>query len=271
MRFQLIIMNRIKQKLNEDPQKKLLSIYFTAGYPQPEDTVQIIEDLEKRGIDMIEIGLPFSDPLADGPTIQDSSQRALDAGTTLNGVLTLVERFREVSDIPVVLMGYYNPIYVYGMERFAARAARAGVDGLLLVDVPFEHRGEIREYLDPYSICNITLVAPTTLDERTQELLNQAEGFVYYVSMTGVTGTASIDTSSIERRVNQLRALSPVPVAVGFGITTGDDAREVACFADAVVVGSALVKVIERYSGSAELLDQVNEFVKNLRQGIEQA
>ncbi|MFN2256930.1 MAG: tryptophan synthase subunit alpha [Desulfuromonadaceae bacterium] len=245
--------------------------FITAGDPDIDTTFEIMRTLEQAGADIIELGMPFSDPAADGPTIQAASQRALDAGTSLEDVLTLVERFRSVSDVPVVLMGYYNPIYVYGMERFAARAARAGVDGLLLVDVPFEHRGEIREYLDPHAIRSITLIAPTTMDKRTQELLNQTEGFVYYVSMTGVTGTTSIDTDSIRERVSQIRELSPVPVAVGFGITTGADARQVAEFADAVVVGSALVKVIQRYSGSAELLDQVREFVKDLRRGIEQA
>jgi tryptophan synthase alpha chain len=245
--------------------------FITAGDPDIDTTFEIMRTLEQAGADIIELGMPFSDPAADGPTIQAASQRALDAGTSLEDVLRLVERFRAISDVPVVLMGYYNPIYAYGMERFAARAARAGVDGVLLVDVPFEHRGEIREYLDPHAIRSITLIAPTTMDERTRQLLHQTEGFVYYVSMTGVTGTASIDTSSIERRVNQLRALSPVPVAVGFGITTGDDARQVAGFADAVVVGSALVKVIQRYSGSTELLERVSGFVKDLRQGIEQA
>jgi tryptophan synthase alpha chain len=266
-------MGRIEHTFTQLKRQKRAGLipFVTAGDPDIDTTFEIMRTLEQAGADIIELGMPFSDPAADGPTIQAASQRALDAGTSLEDVLTLVERFRAVSDIPVVLMGYYNPIYVYGMERFAARAASAGVDGLLLVDVPFEHRDEIREYLDPHAIRSITLIAPTTMDERTQEMLHQAEGFVYYVSMTGVTGTASIDTSSIEQRVSQLGKLSPVPVAVGFGITTGADARQVAGFADAVVVGSALVKVIQRYSGRAELLDKVSEFVKDLRQGIEQA
>lgn len=266
-------MGRIEHTFAQLKRRKRAGLipFITAGDPDIDTTFEIMRTLEQAGADIIELGMPFSDPAADGPTIQAASQRALDTGTTLEDVLTLVERFRTFSDVPVVLMGYYNPIYVYGMERFAARAARAGVDGLLLVDVPFEHRGEIGEYLDPHAIRSITLIAPTTMDERTRELVNRAEGFVYYVSMTGVTGTASIDIGSIEQRVQQLRKLSPVPVAVGFGITTGADARQVAGFADAVVVGSALVKVIERYSGSAELLDQVSEFVKDLRQGIEQA
>jgi tryptophan synthase alpha chain len=245
--------------------------FITAGDPDIDTTFEIMRTLVRAGADLIELGMPFSDPAADGSTIQAASQRALEAGATLEGVLGLVERFRQVSDVPVVLMGYYNPIYVYGMERFAARAAKAGVDGILLVDVPFEHQVEIREYLDPHSIRCITLIAPTTMEERIRCLLQRAEGFVYYVSMTGVTGTVAIDSASIKQRVNELRKESPVPVAVGFGITSGADAREVAEFADAVVVGSALVKVIQRYSGSPELQDKVSEFVSDLRQGIEQA
>jgi tryptophan synthase alpha chain len=245
--------------------------FITAGDPDMDTTFEIMRTLERAGADLIELGMPFSDPAADGPTIQAASQRALEAGATLEGVLGLVERFRRVSDVPVVLMGYYNPIYVYGTERFAARAAKAGVDGILLVDVPFEHQDEIREYLDPHSIRCITLIAPTTMEERIRCLLQRAEGFVYYVSMTGITGTVAIDSASIKQRVNELRKESPVPVAVGFGITSGADAREVAEFADAVVVGSALVKVIQRYSGSPELQDRVSEFVSDLRQGIDQA
>lgn len=245
--------------------------FITAGDPDINTSFEIMCTLEQAGADIIELGMPFSDPAADGPTIQAASQRALDAGTSLEDVLTLVERFRAISDVPVVLMGYYNPIYVYGIESFAVRAANAGVDAVLLVDVPFEHRDEIRTHLDPHSIRCITLVAPTTQDERIRQLLHEAEGFVYYVSMTGITGTLAIDTASIQQRVNKLREMSPVPVAVGFGITTADDALQVAEFADAVVVGSALVKVIQRYSGTAELLEQVSGFMKNLRRGIDKA
>lgn len=243
--------------------------FITAGDPDLDTTLEIMLTMEQAGVDLIELGIPFSDPAADGPTIQAASQRALAAGTSLEGVLTLVERFRAVSDVPVVLMGYYNPLFIYGMERFAARAARAGVDGVLVVDVPFEHQEEIKVYLDPYSIRSITLIAPTTMAERAQQLLQQAKGFVYYVSITGVTGTTCIDIDSVEQRVKELHAQSAIPIAVGFGITTSADAQRIAKFADAVIVGSALVKVIKRYSGTAELQEQVGRFIKNLRQGLE--
>jgi tryptophan synthase alpha chain len=266
-------MGRIERTFEQLKRQKRAGLipFITAGDPEVGTTFEIMRTLEEAGADIIELGMPFSDPAADGPTIQAASQRALDSGTTLEDVLSLVERFRAVSQVPVVLMGYYNPIYVYGVERFAERAARAGVDGLLLVDVPYEHREEIRTHLDPHSICCITLIAPTTPEERTREMAREAEGFIYYVSMTGVTGTVAIDTVSIREQVTQLREFSPVPIAVGFGITTGTDARQVAAFSDAVVVGSALVKVIQRHSGSAALLDRVKEFVKDLRLGIEQA
>jgi len=244
--------------------------FITAGDPDLDTTLEIMLTMEQAGVDLIELGIPFSDPAADGPTIQAASQRALDAGTSLEGVLTLVERFRAVSDVPVVLMGYYNPLFIYGMERFAARAARAGVDGVLVVDVPFEHQEEIKVYLDPHSIRSITLIAPTTMAERAQQLLQQAKGFVYYVSITGVTGTTCIDIDSVEQRVKELHAQSAIPIAVGFGITTSADAQRIAKFADAVIVGSALVKVIKRYSGTAELQEQVGRFIENLRQGLEQ-
>ncbi|MDY0211874.1 MAG: tryptophan synthase subunit alpha [Desulfuromonadaceae bacterium] len=250
--------------------------FITAGDPDIDTTLEIMHALVEAGADIIELGTPFSDPAADGPTIQAASQRALNAGATLDKILDMVERFRQGSadqgtDTPVVLMGYYNPVFVYGVERFAARAAQAGVDAVLLVDVPFEHQSEIRKYLDPHSIHAITLIAPTTPEARAAQLLNSAKGFVYYVSITGVTGTTAIDTGSIAQMVNRVREVSLVPVAVGFGVTTAADARQVASFADAVVVGSALVKIIQDYAGTPELLPRISAFIKELRQGILQA
>lgn len=252
--------------------------FITAGDPDMDTTLEIMHTLVAAGADIIELGTPFSDPVADGPTIQAASERALRAGATLDKVLDMVERFRQGSasweadtDTPVVLMGYYNPVFIYGMERFAARAAQAGVDAVLLVDVPFEHQSEIRQYLDPYSIHAITLIAPTTPEARAAQLLNSAKGFVYYVSITGITGTTAIDTGAITQLVQRTRDVSPVPVAVGFGVTTAADARQVASFADAVVVGSALVKIIHAYADTPELLPRVSAFIKELRQGIQQA
>nr|WP_320048423.1 tryptophan synthase subunit alpha [uncultured Desulfuromonas sp.] len=247
---------------------KALIPFVTAGDPNLETTEQIIASLVEAGADVIELGVPFSDPMADGPTIQAASERALAAGTTLDLVLDLVGRVRLSSQVPIVLMGYYNPVFCYGLERFAARAAEVGVDGLLLVDLPVEERDELLIHLQPKGIHLITLLAPTTPLDRAARLLKEAQGFVYYVSMTGVTGTSKVDSAAIESEVAQLRELSPVPVAVGFGITTEQDAAAIARFSDAVVVGSALVKVIEQHATSPCLQEEVRRFVAELKQGV---
>jgi len=254
---------RLKQR-----DEKALIPFITAGDPSIEVTEKIINELIVAGADIIELGMPFSDPMADGPTIQAASERALAAGTTLQAVLDLVARVRTRSQIPIVLMGYYNPIYSYGAQRFAENAKQAGVDGLLLVDLPPEEREELAVFTQPLGIPLITLLAPTTPPQRSADLLAAAQGFVYYVSMTGVTGTAKVNSAAIEAQVNQLRQQSPVPVAVGFGITSAADAGSISRFSDAVVVGSALVKVIKRHAESPCLLEEVHRFVHELKQGI---
>jgi len=183
-------------------------------------------------------------------------------------VLGLARKIRLDSEIPIVLMGYYNPVLHYGNRRFAQDAVAAGVDGLLLVDLPSEEADELLQFLRPAGLSLITLLAPTTPPERRAALARQSEGYLYYVSMTGVTGTQAVDPGAIETDVRELIALSPVPVAVGFGISTPRDARNIARFADAVVVGSALVKVIE-ISSPGERLQRVEEFVRSLREGVD--
>lgn len=263
-------MSRIKQTFSVLKQigRKALVPFITAGDPDLETTVAIVRALERAGADLIELGIPFSDPMADGPTIQASSERSLHQGTTLAAVLELVRQIRTESNIPLVLMGYYNPVLRYGNERFARDAAAAGVDGLLVVDLPPEEADELQRYLRPVAIDLITLLAPTTPPERKVRLASAAEGYIYYVSMTGVTGTQAVDADSIETEVRELMVASPVPVAVGFGIATPADARNVARFADAVVVGSALVKVIGA-APAAELLERVETFVRSLRDAID--
>lgn len=263
-------MRRIEQTFIEleKRQQKALIPFVTAGDPNLETTEQIIYTLVDAGADIIELGMPFSDPMADGPTIQAASERALAAGTTLKGVLALVERVRQRTQVPIVLMGYYNPILSYGPKLFSEHAKTAGVDGILLVDLPPEEKDELCTYLEPQGIHLITLLAPTTPALRTEQLLSQSSGFVYYVSMTGVTGTTKVDGASIEAQVKRLRDLSPVPVAVGFGITTAEDAELIARFSDAVVVGSALVNVIKQNADSSRLLEEVYQFVDGLKQGI---
>ncbi len=242
--------------------------FITAGDPSLAATEDIIYALVDAGADIVELGMPFSDPMADGPTIQAASERALLAGATLKGVLQLVKRVRQRTQVPIVLMGYYNPIFSYGRQLFAEDASAAGVDGLLLVDLPPEEQQELGAFVEPLGIHLITLLTPTTPEDRIISLLSKAQGFVYYVSMTGVTGTAKVDIAAIEERVQHLRSLSPVAVAVGFGITTAVDAGSIARFSDAVVVGSALVNVIKQHADSPCLLEEVRHFVGDLKQGI---
>lgn len=243
--------------------------FITAGDPDLARTEAIIHTLAAAGADVIELGIPFSDPMADGPVIQAASERALLAGTTLIRVLAIVREVRATTAVPIVLMGYYNPILAYGPERFAADAVAAGVDGLLLVDLPPEETQELRCYTDPLDLPLITLIAPTTPKERRNQLAATAQGYLYYVSMTGVTGTARIDTTAIRAEVENLQTLAPVPVAVGFGISTAEDAAAVGAFADAVVVGSALVKIINQHRQSPTLLDEVKNFMTAIRAGLD--
>ncbi len=243
--------------------------FITAGDPDLATTEELLLALAEAGADIIELGIPFSDPMADGPTIQLASERALRAGATLKGILALVARFRRQSQVPIVLMGYFNPVFSYGAERFARDAAQAGVDGLLLVDLPAEEREELHPYLRREGIDLIQLIAPTTPLARAMTLAQQGEGFIYYVSMTGVTGSQQVDPGAIEASVNELRGLSPVPVAVGFGIDSPEAAAAIGRFSDAVVVGSALVKVIAHHGHSASLVAEASRFVRSLKDGLD--
>lgn len=249
-------------------QETALIPFVTAGDPDLKVTVDIILTLVEAGADLIELGVPFSDPMADGPTIQAASERALAAGTTLSGVLQLVAEVRQKSEVPLVLMGYYNPVFCYGPARFARDAAAAGVDGLLLVDLPPEEVTEISAVMHESGIDLITLLAPTTPPERMKRLAATAEGYLYYVSMTGVTGAQKISPQDIQLAVEDLKKMTDVPVGVGFGITTVADAQAVGAFADGVVVGSALVKIIENNGKSEELLPAVAKFVSELKGGL---
>jgi len=251
--------------------KKALIPFVTAGDPSLAATEALIPALAAAGADLIELGIPFSDPMADGPTIQAASQRALEAGAGLAKVLDLVRRVRRSCKTPIVLMGYFNPVFIYGSERFAQDAAEAGVDGLLLVDLPPEEADEIHAPLKRAGIDLITLLAPTTPPERRERLAAAGEGYLYYVSMTGVTGSRSVDAAAIAADVAELRRLARVPVAVGFGISSAADAAAVSRFADGVVVGSALVKLLAEAGGDAERLTSAGNFIRELRAGIDQA
>lgn len=254
-----------------------LVTFMTAGDPDRDASLRILRGLPAAGADLIELGIPFSDPMADGPAIQRASQRALAAGQTLAGTLAMVAEFRRGdSDTPIVLMGYYNPIYVYGVEQFVADASVSGVDGLIIVDLPPEEADELRIPARDAGIDLIYLTAPTTDDNRLPVVLKHAGGFVYYVSITGVTGTASASQSDVAAAVERIRRHTSLPVAVGFGIRTAEQASIMASAADAAVVGSALVDRVagnldENGAAGPGLVDDVLSFVTELADGVRRA
>jgi len=250
--------------------------FVTAGDPDPETSFAILEKLPGAGADLIEFGVPFSDPMADGPAIQASSQRAIAAGTTPAKVLELVRRFRHADQrTPLVLMGYYNPIHAFGTARFAKEAALAGVDGLITVDLPPEEDEVLRIQAAAQKIDIIRLATPTADARRLATILNGAGGFVYYVSIAGVTGTKGFSTEDVRRAIERLKMMTHLPCAVGFGIRTTEQAAEVAKFADGVVVGSAIVARVaaglERRLRRRALVKDVVDFCAALSEAVDTA
>jgi tryptophan synthase alpha chain len=234
-----------------------LVTFLTAGDPDPETSLALVHALPAAGADVIELGMPFTDPMADGPAIQMSSQRALKAGQTLKKTLELVRAFRGGDDAtPLVLMGYYNPIYVYGVDRFLRDAKSAGVDGLIIVDLPPEEDDELCLPALKAGLNFIRLATPTTDDKRLPAVLANTSGFVYYVSITGITGAATPDAGKVAAAVTRIKRHTKLPVAVGFGVRTAEQAAGIASGADGVVVGSALVSVLK---GSLDLNDKATE------------
>jgi tryptophan synthase alpha chain len=222
-----------------------LMTYVMGGDPDMETSLGIMKALAMWGADLIELGMPFSDPMADGPSIQAAARRSLQGGQTLVKTLKLVEQFRQTDqDTPIILMGYYNPIYIYGVDAFLAEALRVGVDGLIVVDLPPETDDELCLPALRAGLNFIRLATPTTDDRRLPTVLNNTSGFVYYVAIKGITGTASADPAQVEAAVNRIKGHTDLPVAVGFGIKTPDDAARIGAVADGVVVGSALVDAI---------------------------
>lgn len=266
-----VVTNRIDTRfarLREQGRKALIP-FLTVGDPSAEATLAAMHAAVAAGADLIELGVPFSDPMADGPVIQKASERAIARGTTADVVFDVVRRFRaDDADTPVVLMGYLNPVEIHGRERFAQDAAAAGVDGLLLVDAPLEEAAPFQSLLARHGLHQILLAAPTTAGERRQRLAAMATGFLYYVAFAGVTGAARLDAAALARPVAELRELATVPVAVGFGVRDAESARAVAGQADAVVVGSALV---ERVAGvaDADVADVVAGFLGPLREALD--
>lgn len=243
--------------------------YLTAGDPDAETSRRLLHGLPEAGVDIIELGMPFSDPMADGPAIQKAALRALNNGQTQAKTLEMVRRFREEnSTTPIVLMGYYNPIYCYGVERFLTDAAKAGVDGLIVVDLPPEHDEELCQPAAQHGIDFIRLATPTTDAKRLPKVLANASGFIYYVSVAGVTGGSAPTPEKLEGAVAGLREHTELPIAVGFGIRTAEQAATIGRFSDAVVVGSALVDCIENANTPDEAVERVHGLVSELAESV---
>jgi len=263
-------MNRIDERfsrLRRERQKGFI-VYIGAGDPNLEATRQMALAFDKLGVDVLELGVPFSDPLADGPVNQLAAQRGLESGTTPPRVLETVAAIRRESQIPIVLYLYFNLIHRCGLERFIRDAAQAGVDGLLALDLPPEESDSYETLMRQAAMCNIYLVAPTTPDDRIELIVKRAAGFIYYVSREGVTGMQAKVANTIAQMTAKIRAHTNLPIAVGFGISTPEQAKKVAASAEAVVVGSAIVNQIARHGKAPDLIKRVSEFTNTLLQAV---
>jgi len=252
--------------------KTALIPFITAGDPHPDVTVPMMHAMVAAGADIIELGVPFSDPMADGPTIQQASERALQHHVSLSSVMEMVQAFRTTdNETPVVVMGYLNPIEVMGYELFAQRASEAGIDGVLTVDLPPEEALDVISLFRKYGLDPTFLISPTTDEKRIKKITDQATGWLYYVAVKGITGSAELDTNAVARRVETIKGITSLPVGVGFGIKDGETAARVARIADAVVVGSALVNRIADNRDRPEKLPQIAaDFIAELRKAIDQ-
>lgn len=238
-------MTRIKRTFDtlKSQNKKALIPYVMAGDPNPSVTVDLLHELVAHGADMIEVGLPFSDPMADGPTVSLAGERALAAGTSTRDALDMVAKFRETdSDTPIIIMGYLNPVEIIGYDNFINRCTESGVDGVLMVDLPPAEAGDFTQKLQDHDMNGIFLLSPTTLAARRKQVLTHCSGYIYYVSLKGVTGSATLDTNDVSAQVQAIKADTDLPVCVGFGIRDGASAKAVGQHADGVIVGSALVQ-----------------------------
>ncbi len=242
--------------------------YITAGDPTLDVTEQVVYELVRNGADLIELGVPFSDPMADGPVNQLAAERALHSGTSLSRILALVQQVRQSVSVPIILFTYYNPVFRYGAARFARDARQAGVDGVICVDLPPEEADELKIETDRQDLDLIFLLAPTSSLARARKVLTRARGFVYYVSVTGVTGMRDTLPDDLGEMVRRIRGLSPVPVGVGFGISSPAQAAHVAELADAVIVGSALSRILEAHGTEPDVAAQVGAFVGSLKQAL---
>ena len=255
-------MNRISKAFEKN---KAFIAFVTGGDPDLDTTEALIPQMAQAGADLIEIGIPFSDPIAEGVVIQEADERALKAGTTTDKLFEMVRRVRNKTDVPLVFMTYINPIYTYGAEKFMKRCAECGIDGIIVPDVPFEEREEISAICESTGIKLISMIAPTS-KERICMIAKQAKGFLYCVSSLGVTGVRSQITTNIGEMVQQVKAVSDIPCAVGFGIATPQQAQEMASCSDGAIVGSAIVKIVAKYG--KECIKPVCDYVQEMKDAV---
>jgi len=263
-------LDRTFARLRQDGEQAIIA-YVMAGDPSLQETEHLVVELERAGADIIELGVPFSDPIADGPVIQQAAARALRSGTSVRTILPMVARVRTMTQIPLVLMVYYNNIHAFGPERFCREAARAGVDGLIVPDMPPDEAGPLKGPAAAAGLQLIFLLAPTSTAERRTFVARQSEGFVYCVSLTGITGAKLQNVADVGKNVDKIRKVTRVPVAVGFGVATPEDAADVAAIADGVIVGSAIVKQIAAHQQKPEMVKHVAEFVRSLKTAMRTA
>jgi tryptophan synthase alpha chain len=263
-------MNRIDKKFRElrSRNKKAFIVFITAGFPDLSVTAKLVIALEKNGADIIELGVPFSDPPADGPVIQEASSYALTRGVNLPKILGLVKRLRKVTQLPICLMTYYNPVFCFGEKAFVDKAVAAGVDGVIIPDLPFEEAVGLSRYARQKDLVNISFLSPTSSSARSKAILKTARGFIYYVSLTGVTGSRQRLSTDLKLQLSRIKKLTAKPVCVGFGISNARQVREVSRFSDGVIVGSAIVAKIKENIGRADLAQKVGSFVKGLKANV---
>ncbi len=263
-------MNRIDRKFAQlrKQGKKAFIAFVTAGDPDLKTTQNLVPAFEHAGADIIELGVPFSDPMADGPTIQAASQRALKNKVNLKQILGLVRRIRRSCQIPVILMTYYNPVFRYGVGKFIKDAVSAGVDGVIVPDLPPEEAGDLVKHAKKAGLATVFLAAPTSTNERLRTIVKVSTGFVYYVSLTGVTGARKNLPPDIKKNVRRAQSLTAKPVCVGFGISTPRQVKEIGSVADGIIVASAIIKEMERNAGRRDLVKNVSRFVKNLSSAL---
>ena len=262
--------NRIDQTFEDLKRRnrKALIAYITAGDPNLSTTEHLVYAMEKSGVDMIELGIPFSDPLADGLTIQEASKRALDKGVTVAKIFDLVRSIRCHSEIPLLFMTYYNPVFHYGLNRFVAKCKDVGIDGLIIPDLPPEEAGQLRKLALKENISTVFFVAPTTTDERIKSNATASTGFVYYVVLTGVVGKAKVKLSDVIKCIKHAKKFTTKPICAGFGISTPAQVKEIAQVADGVIIGSAIIKEIQKHAGKSDLVSSVSIFVRSLSEAL---